>query len=211
MVPGSHESQLELFDVANRSRVAPPRETLGRLMLQMRYDQLVVASIIGLLSVTVVFACGVERGKRLVRSERMWLARQQAAATQAPVAAPVTDTVLISEARSKRVTATPKSHPKPTPAPSAAPRPKKATKVASSASEAGAVKSRYAIQLVTYSRPHLAKREMDRLQARGERAFLVMRNGRTIVYAGPFPSKGNASEKLTRLKSRYQDCFVRTL
>ena len=52
---------------------------------------------------------------------------------------------------------------------------------------------------------------MDRLRATGEKAFLVMREGRTMVYVGPFPSKMNASEKVVSLRPRYQDCFVRPL
>ena len=67
------------------------------------------------------------------------------------------------------------------------------------------------MQVVTFSRPHLAKQEMERLHARGERAFLVMRDGRTVVYVGPFPSKTNASQKVASLRTLYQDCFVRTL
>jgi cell division septation protein DedD len=65
--------------------------------------------------------------------------------------------------------------------------------------------------VATHTRPQQAKSEMDRLRASGHRAFLVMRDGRTIVYVGPFPSKGNATEQLTTLRSRYQDCFIRTL
>lgn len=71
--------------------------------------------------------------------------------------------------------------------------------------------SRYAVQLASYSQPQLAKRALAQLQAKGERAFLIMREGRTIVYVGPFPSKGHASEKVADLKVHYQDCFVRSL
>jgi cell division septation protein DedD len=72
-------------------------------------------------------------------------------------------------------------------------------------------KSRYAVQVVTYSRPQSAKQELERLKARGERAFLVIREGRTIVYVGPFLSKVNASDKVAVLKAHYHDCFVKTL
>jgi cell division septation protein DedD len=52
---------------------------------------------------------------------------------------------------------------------------------------------------------------MDRLKARGEPAFLVMREGRTSVYVGPFGSRDNASQKIAGLRTEYQDCFVKTL
>jgi cell division septation protein DedD len=57
----------------------------------------------------------------------------------------------------------------------------------------------------------LARRELQRLQERGERAFLVNRGQYTMVYVGPFGSRDNAREKLPQLRSRYQDCFVKTL
>ena len=71
--------------------------------------------------------------------------------------------------------------------------------------------SRFAVQVMTARQMQLAKAELGRLQARGEKAFLVTRDGHTKVCVGPFVSKMNAVEKLTQLKMRYQDCFVRTL
>ena len=211
MAPVNPEGQLELFDLARQPvpRVRP--EHVGRFLLQLRYDQLVVGSIACVLGLTVIFACGVERGKQLVRSERAMLAREPA--DQAPPAAPTTK----QETAEKIDNAEKKS----APPPALTPKVKKPTKLVSEPSKPNAVhenvtvqqagRSRYAIQVVTFSRAQLAKRELDRLQARGERAFLVIRDGRTVVYVGPFPSKDNASQKLTMLKTRYQDCFLRTL
>jgi cell division septation protein DedD len=65
--------------------------------------------------------------------------------------------------------------------------------------------------VVTYRQPQLAKRELERLQAKGERAFLMSRKGLTVLCVGPFPSKDNAKEKLVQLKDRYQGCFLKTL
>ena len=222
MVPPTPEGQLELFDLTSRPAQPPHhREAVGRLLLQLRYDQLVVAGICGLLGVTVIFASGVERGKRLVRSERMLLARQQPAAAQTPAPSssrPSAEDAAIPAAPSATM-GTPLER-KGAPAPAATQKIKGPSKLAADSmgssgqqkkTEKAAGRSRYAIQVVTFSRPHLAKRELDRLQAVGERAFLVMREGRTVVYVGPFPSKMNASAKLTQLRSRYEDCFVKTL
>lgn len=164
-----------MFDLASSPVPRPQRETLGRFFLQLRHDQLVLVGIVGLIGVTVVFACGVERGKQLVRAEFF---AQQAASTREPASAPAVSP----------------------PAPKAT-QPKKPL----------GGRSRYAVQVVTYSRPQLAKLELDRLKARGEAAFLVIRDGRTRVYVGPFPSRSNADKKLAQLKTRYQDCFVRSL
>lgn len=72
-------------------------------------------------------------------------------------------------------------------------------------------RSRYAVQVRTYQQPQLARMELERLKAKGESAFIVIREGRTSVYVGPFPSKADASKKLAMLKTRYEDCFVRSL
>ena len=205
----SQENQLELFDLRNSSAPKVRRESLGRILLQLRYDQLVLGSMAAILGVTVIFACGVERGKVLVRVERSILVRQPPAVpavpqptvtAELPVPPPAVPAAAPSTVAGKRATDKPAQ----------APGPKVKTRVVS-APAAVSGKSRYAVQVVTFTRAGDAKQEMDRLHARGERAFLVMREGRTVVYVGPFPSKSNAAEKVTTLKSRYQDCFVRTL
>ena len=213
MAPVNPEGQLELFDLARQPAPRVRPEHVGRFLLQLRYDQLMVGSIACVLGLTVIFACGVERGKQLVRSERAMLAQEQAVASprktrvatapseadETPPVAPTT-----KQETAEKVDSVEK---KSAPPAALAPKVKKPTKLVS---ERGG-RSRYAIQVVTFSRPHLAKQELDRLQTRGERAFLVMRDGRTIVYVGPFPSRDHASQKLTSLKMRYQDCFLRTL
>lgn len=205
MTSGRHENQLELFDVGPPAARPPHREPLGRFLLHARYDQLVLAGIAGLIGLTVVFACGVERGKQLVRAERPLVTRQQPASPAStgsrgepsavtrvvPPTAPATGHQPASAPAAPSLTPlTPKVKPVSTP---------------------GSGKSRYAVQVVTYSRPQLAKQELDKLRARGESAFLVVRDGRISVYVGPFTTKGNAQEKVAMLKSRYQDCFVKGL
>ena len=205
MTVTNHEGQLELFDLSGHPTTRPRQPSLGRLVLQIRQDQLVVASIAGLVGLTVVFAFGVERGKQLVRSERVLLARQQHPQqldASAPTGRVVSEsgtakTPTPSADSTKQVPAATPSSVKPTaPSKLAAPIP-------------GG--SRYAIQVVSYRQLQLAKREMDRLHATGERAFLVSRKGLTVLCVGPFPAKDNAKEKLVQLKDRYPGCFLRTL
>ena len=189
--------QLELFELTRQSAPRPHhRDTLGRVLLQLRHDQLVLAAMAGVIGLTIIFASGVERGKQLARTERAILARQQTASQAQPSApAPTTAPVVIAVPATKAATTE-------SPVPAHKKEPAKG--------KAG--KSRYAVQVVTFSRPQPAKQEMDRLRAKGERAFLVIRDGgRTIVYVGPFPSKDHAVEKVSTLKMKYHDCFVKTL
>ena len=203
----SEENQLELFDLKSSSAPQSSRE-VGKCCLRLRYDQLVLSCMAGLIGVTVVFALGVERGKRLARSEAILLAKQEP-----PMPVPA------NSAGSSDATATVPSAPMtsvspaiPTdgsaPVSSAVP---PATTTKKTPTKTAQTKSRYAVQVVTYSRPQLAKQELDRLRAKGEQAFLVIRDSRATVYVGPFPSKINASEKLVSLRTSYRDCFIKTL
>ena len=224
----SDEQQLEFFDLPRRPIRRTRHELGGTLSLRLRYDHLLLGLIGGLLSTTVIFACGIERGKRVARLERAFAAHETPTAApaepidpRASAASSTNDSVaanaLAQEGFAKNASPV---------APATATRPatrKPSVKVASSSVDASmdaraseaqirpASVSRYAIQVVTYSQPQLAKKELARLTADGERGFLLMRNSHTVVYVGPFPSKLNATEKLALLRRRYQDCFVKTL
>lgn len=190
----ANERQLELFQLEPGSPLRPRRELLGRVCLQFRYDQAVLISIVGLIGLTVIFACGVARGKQLARHERSFLAHQQTPGT--PAASPTQTNSATSPSTQT--------------APSRAPAPA-APKVDAPSKPATITKSRYAVQVVTYSRPQLAKQEVERLKARGESAFAVARGPHTSVYVGPFASRGHAKKKVVTLKARYADCFVKVL
>lgn len=202
------EGQLELFDLSGQPSARARDAAPGHCSLHLRHDHLVLISIAGLIGVTVVFACGVERGKQLVRAERMLLARQPSSgspsaprgADAAPAEAPP---AAATPAKQVGETKTPRA-----PAPAMAPKPKP-RKLAQASPSTGS--ARYAIQLATYRQPHYATREIARLNALGERAFLMKRERHTVVYAGPFPSRQNALDKMARMKDRYRDCFLKTL
>jgi cell division septation protein DedD len=213
-------TQLELFELAGNSAPRPHhREALGRVLLQLRYDQLILGAMGTIIGLTVVFASGVERGKQLARSERSMLARQVPDALSEPPALPVAPEMRPApeQLAAGAPTVVP---PQPSaPVPAAKPAPKASSTESPAPAErkkepvkAKTGKSRYAVQVVTYSRPQQAKAEMERLRATGEPAFLVIRDGGpTAVYVGPFPSKDNAMEKVGVLKSKYRDCFVKSL
>jgi cell division septation protein DedD len=69
----------------------------------------------------------------------------------------------------------------------------------------------YAIQVVTYKNRQYAERELKRLQETGERGFIVTSQTHAVLFVGPFDSKTAAKEKMTSLRSRYSDCFLKTL
>ena len=207
------------------------------MSVRLRYDQLVLTGVAGVIGITVVFAFGVERGKQLARVERSVVVSTAAA----PVQSQQADRVASSEAEpapARRISTS--ASPNDTAGTAASIKPmqpqepasapalstpettitRKRSKLAAKPTAKPALddrqtdqerKSRYVVQLATYSRTQLAQQELSRLKAQGERAFLILRNQRAIVYVGPFPSQGRATERLSALKSRYQDCFLKTL
>ena len=158
------DTQLELFEsppqAPDRRGVRAPVRSVS-----LRPDHAVLLMIIGLIGSAVVFAAGVERGKRLVRTERLLLSPHEPGLSRTPVATP------------KAVVSRP----------------------------------RFAIQVASYSQPKFAQQALQRLQQQGEQAFVVNKQDRMVVLIGPFSTKGQASARLTDLRRRYQDCFVRTL
>jgi cell division septation protein DedD len=179
--------QLELFDLSRQQAPLLRREGVGRFSFAVRHDQMILAAIGSLIGLTVVFAFGVERGKQIARHE-------QSLSVEPPLLA-VANPVIAA----------------PEPAKAAPVAVVKVAEAAVAAEQPDEPVKKFAVQLVTYSQPQLARRELQRLQDTGEKAFLVTRKGRTILYAGPFGSKNHASEKLLSLKVRYQDGFVKTL
>ena len=184
--------QLYLFDVP--ATPAAQRERLRLGALSLRPDHVLLSLMFGLIGLSVIFALGVDRGRRVAQAER-------------PLLPPREPDVKTS------------------PNPSLGPRPRDPSPRIPSASEGVAPKkpgpkaavkvandpSQFAIQVVSYNQPTLAQQELQRLQQRGERAFLVKRQGRTVLYVGPFPSKDHAATKLTALRRHYRDCFVKSL
>lgn len=176
--------QLYLFEVPAASR--GPAGRLG--MLSLRPDHVLLSVMFGLIGLSVIFALGVERGRQVAQVERPLEVKTKASTSSVEAETP-------SSLRREST---------PNPVAPKKPAPKAAVKVASDPSQ-------FAIQVVSYNQPTLAQQELQRLQQRGERAFLVKRQGRTVLYVGPFPSKDHAATKLTALRRHYRDCFVRSL
>jgi cell division septation protein DedD len=160
----------------------------------------------GLVGVSIVFALGVERGKQLARAERPLLGAQTILANgaQAPQAPADVKAKAVAPTDRTPDASPPKTTPELKAAPKAGSSPKAPTKIVGG-------KSRYAVQVVSYRRPKLARLELQRLQQRGERAFLLMKQDTVALLVGPFPSKENAQAKLASLRQRYEGCFLRSL
>ena len=195
-------TQLEMFDSVPQG--APkPRPIFHIGTLPVRYDHLVLVLLLGLVASSMVFAVGVERGKRLARVERTLVAP--------PIAASPSSTASSSakSASSGTTKEAAESDASKDAAPALKAAPAKPRKTPVKVAEAGV--SKFAMQVVTFRQPDRARQELQRLQQRGERAFLIKKSDRVTVLVGPFPSKAHAASRVAGLKGRYQDCFVKSL
>lgn len=176
--------QVELFDL-------PPSPPLRRRdeplrLMRLRQDHAVLLLMVGLVGCSVVFAWGMERGKRVARRERPLLAAPTAT-RQASVATREAGSPPTREAQTATAVAEAPADVKPT------------------------ATSAFVVQVVTYRRHELADQELQRLQRQGEPAFIRKKQDKTVLYVGPFSTKEHASAKLTSLRKRYRDCFIRSL
>ena len=202
------DPQFQLFELPKQPRSKPQAAPLRHW--QLRQDHVFILVIASLIGTSVTFGFGVERGKQLARQEPLAIvpsvtvssgpavqARPPAVTSESPIAEP------------SRVSSTPLA----TPAtePMMQPMPPRLKPVPKSPAKSVAGRSRFAIQVVTYTQPKLAQRQLERLKRRGIAAFLVTAKDRMALCVGPFPSREDASAKLASLKREYQDCFLRTL
>ncbi len=72
-------------------------------------------------------------------------------------------------------------------------------------------KKQYAVQLIVYKDLKYAKKELEYLSTQKYPFFKEKKNGKIIIYAGPFSDKQEAQEAMKILRKRYKDCFVRLL
>ena len=166
----------------------------------MRPDHAVLGVILLLIGTSVVFAFGVERGKHVARTEPGIFEPSASVSQHQASAAGPGETLATRPPMGGKGSAATSSAPNTVPK---QPSPKPGKTIVP--------KSRFAVQVVSYSQLKLAQRELQRLQQRGEEAFLVSSQDRTVLLVGPFVNKERASSKLVSLKRRYQDCFVRAL
>ena len=201
------DPQLQLFELPDQPRSKPQAAPLRHW--QLRQDHVFVLVIVSLIGISVTFGFGVERGKRLARQEPLAIVPSVTVSSGPPVQAPLAATSESPAVEPSRVSSTPMG----TPAtePMMQPMPPKLKPVPKNPVKSAAGRSRFAIQVVTYTQPKLAQRQLERLKQRGIAAFLVNANNRVALCVGPFPSREDASAKLASLKREYQDCFLRTL
>ena len=156
------------------------------LTFRVAYEDLIVATIGGLMVVVLGFCLGVERGKHLVA------ATTAATESPTPMPAPVAP-----------VPAMPEIH---VPAPARAP-----VVPAPTAQPPGRTKLAYVVQVASYADRAAAEAARTRLVSQGLRASVATKGKYQVVYAEGFATYAQATEAVGRLRKDYRDCFVRKI
>ena len=203
------ETQQELFvEFASKQAKKTDRfPSLNRppkpILINASIDQVILVSIILILSACFIFFLGVLRGKSLVSKAPIAAVTQRA---KAPAPAPIQKSVVpqktvvmksipVSSSKVQPSTLVPKSAP--------------VSKPTAPASMVADLSKPYTIQLVTFKKKDLAEQEISMLRKRGVYSFIIPSAGYFQVCAGQFASKAEALKDLKTLALRYKDCFLR--
>ncbi len=228
------DSQFELFPGETRS-YSPPRPRYFWSQITLSLENVIVVSIVIILLMVFSFSLGVEKGKRIVRAslqseilkakdvitkeiedalkakmsttlarakQALLQARQNtAAASSAAVFAhnmPVSQ-----EPRRVQTEFVPQSivHQPPVLVPVSQP----------TATDPDMLKNLYTIQVASFKKEKLAQDEAKILRGKGLEIFVLSKGSYSIVCAGKFSQKAEASAALSKLRKRYKDCIVRSL
>ncbi|MFH0738692.1 MAG: SPOR domain-containing protein [Candidatus Omnitrophota bacterium] len=69
----------------------------------------------------------------------------------------------------------------------------------------------YTIQVASFQTRNLAQKEEQLLKNRGHQTLLLAKSGYIVLCVGKFSDKNTARAKLSELKKRYGDCYIRRL
>lgn len=195
------ERQQELFEEFSPSspkrveRIPALAKSNKPILITTTTEQILLASILGILVLCSIFFIGVLRGKSL-----------QTSVMQDPVSpqrlvAPVKPTT-----SARAVMVAPAS---PAQAIAAANRVSLPASVAASPLEAPYSTKPYTIQLVTHRGRQMAETEVMNLRKAGNVSFIIPSGEYYQVCVGQFSSKDEAKKQLKSLSGRFKDSFIR--
>lgn len=216
--------QADLFDSLSfryQQPKTPKNDFLSRYSIVLRFDQILILSIVFLVAFALVFSFGVERGKKGSVAEVVALqAKYQKAMEELgskafePLGAPkeekpqsvISESLeMVSQAPSTEVISIRTSEPEESVTPKEA-----AQEVAE---PKGVIKGKYTIQMVTYKTEKAAHRLIDKLTEIGHKTFLIPSGKYIQVCLEAFESKQSASKAMKRFKVEGlipADAYVRT-
>ena len=180
------EEQLKLFSASNKKE---EKTSKGRNTLTIPIDTFILIGIIVLFAIVTSFSLGVKQGKKIfAASIKTKLAKYEADNTDV-------NRNSIKEVASQRKNTEGKD------------------KNNQSKDEHTPNKNnrKYMIQLASYLKENLAKKEKQYLKNEGFSAEISKKGEYLVLYVGGFATKEDAEKIKTSLRKRYTDCFIRRL
>jgi len=201
-------TQLELFSQLSENRLNGSQTSSRKFCTFIwGYEKIIVFIIVFILTAIVSFSLGVEKGKRITAKNTNSHIELASAAKLPPAAES-------EEATQHAVIA---SAPQPQPQPQDAsslvkqqPAPESKQKIITT-SNTKEEKGSYTIQVATYKDKTRAQQEAQQLKKKGFYVLTLSKSGYTILCIGSFNSKDKANAKLSEIKKKYSDSYVRRL
>ncbi len=212
------QSQFELFPgtPGSSSEAGKPRYLFANLTLSL--ENLVVVSIVALMSMVLVFSMGVERGKNIKQVPQI---SAQRPAPIVKVTAPVQNQTIT------RVNGATAVHPQPSvaqivPVSVSSPennvdhleindRMSPSNLPTAQTSMAPAEETGYTIQVASYKAEKYGQQEIELLKKKGTTGFLMQKGNYFILCVGKFANKNEADKILGKLRKQYKDSLVRRM
>ncbi len=166
----------------------------GRWRLTLTLDRLILFTVVIVILMTLVFALGLERGKRIAQAN---LQRQKAAQP---------DEVLSFSIESSNVSEVIE------PAAAYQPEPEVLNdKKGASDQKEDRKRKAFRIQVASYYKEKTALKEAENLKAKGYPVIVLQKGKFIVLYVGSFDNEKEANSKWQTLKKSYKDCLLRRL
>ncbi len=188
------EKQLKFFNVYLPEEEEQPKK---RRIVKIPLDTLVLIIIINILSLIVAFSLGINTGKKQISSQKKYFALD----SNITIAK---ETPNKSEVNISRRKNTPEDLVKNNSSQSAHKKRKERTPKKE-------LEKGYIIQVASYLKETIARKETEQLRKSGFSAFLTKKGKYLVIYVGSFPTKKEAEKTKLMLKKRFNDCFIKKI
>ena len=166
-----------------------------RCSINLPLDTLILLGVVVVLLLTIAFSLGVERGRKTAAAgpALSLTPKPQVSVSDEPNETHTFSLVLPPSEDSQAEPQTPSSTANPLSA------------LNDDAEE------KYLIQVASYKREDIARREAKKLQDKGYRVRVAKKGKFVVIYVGGFDDKNLANQKMKALRKRFKDCFIRTI
>ena len=197
------QPQFELFP-GNSEDATKPRYLLANVSLTA--ENLVVFTILGIMGVVFAYSLGVERGKHVMASQMRDTVVAKSVMAEVPIVATQSVATNVGAAHAPVQAATRTVVPATGVAVKMVP-----AVIAEQKPLVPASAFKYTIQVASYADKKFAHQAAVDLNKKGFETVVMQKGKYAILCVGKFNQKNEAIIMISRLKSKYKDCLVRSM